>query len=240
MRASGARAAATIAGTELTRVLRSPAAWGLHGAFLLLHGGLFILLIELHGSLGAAAAAGAMTEPAAGLLAPPLRRAGRLLLVFSALVTMGTVAEHPSTELHLAAPVRPGAVVVGLWGAATARLLALAAAAWLAPLLVPVVRTGHGPRLVAAAAAVALLTASGCALGTLASALAARRTTAVLVSATALAALWTVGPGDLPSLAARWQRLAEGLVEASDVGFFVAATVAALALASVALESRRW
>lgn len=239
MTPSGPRTALTVALRELRTTSRSRAAWAANATFVALQFGLLLALLRLHDAMTAASEAGSLTS-APGLLAPHGANTALLIVAFAPLLALRSVAGSPTAELHLGAPVRSGAVVAGLWGAATVRLGALVLLAQVPLLFLPALVASPGPRLGALLVVLVSVGAVASAVGVLGATLSSSKTAAVALSWSSLIFLWLWARDDHAGLSRVVQRMAEGLVTLPDLGFLVAVGGGALVVAAAALESRRW
>jgi hypothetical protein len=230
-----------VARGELRVLIRSPAAWATAAVFFAAHAALFVQLLALEEAMQAAAWAGSESQRSfAGLLGAHGTNVGLLLVLFVPLVTQGLLPGGPAQWVVLATPASSGGVVAGKWIATTVYIGGLVFVAQLPVLLSPTLTSGQGVRGSVLLASLLLLTAAATAVGTLASAWAAHRTGATVLAWALLLALWALGRDEVQGLGARFTSLCSGLVELADIGWIVGLTWGSLAVATWALEARRW
>ena len=155
-----------------------------------------------------------------------------------------------SLELLLAIPVRRFALVVGKYLSVLLTMLVLAAPIGLFVLLLHLYGSPDTGPVVAGLLGLALLSAALCAVGVVASSLTSSQPVAAIGGIFAVLLLWFAHTGSesLPaggflgalSISERLRSFAGGLIDLGDVAFFGGLVVAALAVAGVAVESRRW
>lgn len=179
--------------------------------------------------------------------------AGFLLLLVGPILASRTFADEIRTgtlELLLAIPVRRGALVIGKYVAVLATMLAMLAPAALFVLLLELYGDPDRGPVISGFLGLALMCALLSAIGVLASSLTASQPVASLVGIFTVLVLWFAHTGSEAleaggflgsfSISERLRSFAGGVIDLSDVAFFVAVIVVALSAASVAVESRRW
>jgi ABC-2 type transport system permease protein len=178
--------------------------------------------------------------------------AGFLLIALVPLVCMRALAEEARTgslDVLLAVPVPTRALVLGKWLAAWVTTLAVLAPALLfIALLAWFGDPDLGP-VVAGFVGLVLFSAALTAIGILASALTSSLPVAAVVGFFVSLLLWfahasnqagsTGGVLSALSFSERLRSFAAGAIDTSDVGFFVLLAAGALAVALVAVDSRR-
>jgi ABC-2 type transport system permease protein len=178
--------------------------------------------------------------------------AGFLLLVMAPLLTMRSFAEEARTgtlDVLQAARVRAAPMVLGKWLAAWMTGLAVFAPALLFVLLLSWWGEPDAGPVIAGFAGLALFTATLTGLGVLASSLSSSQPVAAIVALFLSLLFWFADVADQApqagslllrfSLRERLRSFASGVVDTSDVAWFVLLVVATLALAAQAVEGRR-
>ena len=178
--------------------------------------------------------------------------AGFLLVIVVPVVAMRAVAEEARSgtlDLLQAVPVAARVVVLGKWLAAWATVIAVVApAAVFVVLLEAYGRPDRGP-IVAGFLGLVLMAGALCAVGVLASSLTSSQPVAAAIAAFTGVLLWfahsgpdALGATDLlayVSLSERLRAFAAGAIDTADLGFFVAVTAGALAVAALVVDGRR-
>lgn len=178
--------------------------------------------------------------------------AGFLLLLVAPVLASRSFAEEIRTgtlELLLSIPVPKTRLIVGKYLAVAVSLVALLAPAVLfAVLLVMYGDPDLGPVLTGLGGLV-LLAAAICAVGVLASSVTSSQPLAAIAGLFAVLVLWFAHTGSESleaggflgslSLSERLRSFAGGLVDPSDVMFFLSLIVVCLAASAIAIESRR-
>ncbi|HUQ39680.1 MAG TPA: ABC transporter permease [Acidimicrobiales bacterium] len=186
------------------------------------------------------------------LTQPLIPVAGFLLLVTVPVLCMRSLAEEARTgslEVLLAIPVRARTLVAGKWLACWVTALALIAPAALFPVLLSWWGDPDRGPVIAGFIGLALLGAALAAIGVLASSLTTSQPVAAMVGFFVALLLWfshvgsdTLSAGSLLahfSLSERLRAFAGGVVDTSDVAFFVSLAAAALVVATTVVEGRR-
>ena len=179
--------------------------------------------------------------------------AGFLLLLVAPILASRTFSDEIRTgtlELLLAIPVRRGALVAGKHFAVSLTLLAILAPSSLFALLLALYGDPDPGPIAAGFGGLVLLCLMLSAVGVFTSSLTASQPVAAIGGLFAVLVLWFAHTGSEAlaaggflgsfSISERLRSFAGGLVDLSDVAFFLAVTVVALAAARVAVESRRW
>ena len=208
---------------------------------------------------------GALLQPVLGLLyvdqlaarrqalfQPAVPIAGFLLLALTPLVCMRAVAEEARSgtlELLLAVPVAGRPLVVGKWLAAWITVLVVLAPVVLFVLLLEWFGNPDLGPVLSGLVGLALLAGALAALGVLASSLTSAQPVAAMTAFFVSLLLWFAhvraealsvgGVMDRLSISERLRGFAGGVVDTSDVAFFVLLAAAALTLAAAAVDGRR-
>lgn len=194
-----------------------------------------------------------VAERGQAVFQPLVPIAGFLVLLTAPILASRSFSDEIRTgslELLLAIPVRRASLVVGKYAAVFGTMLALTAPIGLFVLLLQLYGSPDGGPIVAGLIGLALLCAALSAVGVVASSLTSSQPVAAIGGIFAVLLLWFAHTGSesLPaggflgafSISERLRSFAGGLVDLGDVTFFVALAVGALAIAGVAVESRRW
>jgi ABC-2 type transport system permease protein len=194
-----------------------------------------------------------ITERGQAVFQPLVPIAGFLVLLTTPILASRTFADEIRTgslELLLSIPVRRRSLVVGKYGAVLVTALALASPIGVFVLVLVLYGSPDAGPVVAGLIGLALLCAALSAIGVVASSLTSSQPVAAIGGIFAVLLLWFAHTGSesLPaggflgafSVSERLRSFAGGLVDLGDVAFFAAVVVAALAIAGVAIESRRW
>jgi ABC-2 type transport system permease protein len=183
---------------------------------------------------------------------PVVPIAGFLLLLVAPILASRTFAEEIRTgtlELLLAIPVRRLPLVAGKYFAVVATLLVLLAPTGAFAFLLGVYGDPDLGPIGTGFLGLALLCAALAGVGVLGSALTRSQPLAALGSLFAVIVLWFAHTGSDAvaggyfggfSISERLRGFAGGLVDLTDVSFFVSVGLATLVGAMVAIESRRW
>jgi len=237
----------TIASREFKLYFSTPAAYMVAFMFLLIMG--IIFYANIAGSL-----VNQIAPNIQGVLGPLMT----LLLFVTPAVTMRLLAEEQrlgTMELLLTAPIRDWELVVGKWLGGYLFMLAILAVTWLYPIFMnQMVDPGidQGP-LVTGYLGVLLFTASLVAIGVAVSSLFSNQIAVFFATLGIYLLLWLIS---LPSQAAggagadllRYLDITEhffntfyqGIIDLSDVIYYVSLTALFLFLGSIMVESRRW
>ena len=194
-----------------------------------------------------------VTERGQAVFQPLVPIAGFLVLLTTPIIASRTFSDEIRTgslELLLAIPVRRVALVVGKYLAVLLTALALVAPIGVFVLLLVLYGSPDTGPVVAGLIGLALLCAALSAVGVVASSLTASQPVAAIGGIFAVLLLWFAHTGSesLPaggflgafSISERLRSFAGGLVDLGDVAFFVAVVGAGMAIAGLAVESRRW
>ena len=178
--------------------------------------------------------------------------AGFLLIVVTPILASRTFSDEirsGTLDLLLAVPVRRGALVVGKYLAVLLTLLAVLAPIGLYALVLALWGDPDPGPIVTGLVGLVLLAVLMSAVAVFASSLTSSTAVATVIGLFSVLLLWfahtgsdTLPGGDLFggfSISERLRSFAGGLIDASDVAFFVGVACVALAAAAVAVESRR-
>jgi ABC-2 type transport system permease protein len=194
-----------------------------------------------------------LTSRGQAVFQPLVPIAGFLLVLVTPVLTSRTFADEIRTgtlELLLAIPVRRLPLVVGKYLAMLVTLVVLVLPAGLFVVLLALYGDPDMGPIAAGAIGLLLLSAALSAVGVLASSLTASQPVAAIGGMFAVLVLWFAHTGSEAlaaggflgafSISERLRSFAGGLVDLTDVTFFVALIVVALAAAAATVESRRW
>jgi len=236
-----------IAQREFKRYFISPVAYATAAFMFLILGGIFSLNIYL------GLPSGQITPDGRMVLQPLV-----LILVFvTPAITMRLLADEQrmgTLELLLTAPVRDWELVVGKWLGSFGFMLSIVAVTWVYPLIInrltsPGIDQGV---LVSAYLGVVLMVSAMLALGLVGSALFSSSVAAFFAGLSMLLALWIIGglgsgvgpisqvAGYLGLMDHFYNNLYRGILEASDILYYLSLTGLGLFLATQIVESRRW
>jgi ABC-2 type transport system permease protein len=179
--------------------------------------------------------------------------AGFLVLLVVPILASRTLSDEIRTgtlELLLAIPVRRGPLVVGKYLALFATVLVLIVPVGLFALLLAVYGDPDFGPILTGVIGLVLLSGALSGIGVVASALTASQPVAAVGALFAVLILWFAHTGSeaLPvgqflgafSISERLRTFAGGLIDLSDVAFFITISATALAAAAAAVEARRW
>jgi ABC-2 type transport system permease protein len=180
-----------------------------------------------------------------------------LILFVTPAITMRLLAGEQGSgtiELLLTAPVRDWELVIGKWLGGVFFMLTLLAATWVYPIILnnlidPGIEQGT---LISGYLGLSLLSASLIAIGVAVSSLFKNQNAAFFATLGAFLLFWLIG---IPSEAGGgggqilayldirehfYQNLYRGVIDLSDIVFYLSLTTLALFLGSVSVETRRW
>ncbi len=236
-----------IAKREFKRYFNSPVAYAVAASIYLILGGIFSLNIYFYLPSG-------QMSPDGRMLIQPLV----LILVFATpAITMRLLADEQrmgTMELLLTAPIRDWELVIGKWLGAFGFMLVVLSVTWIYPLIIhrlAVPGIDQGVLISAYAGLIALLAAM-LALGVLASSLFASPVAAFFVGLALLLGLWVLGgagsgagqgslvAGYLGLIDHFYDHLYMGVLDLSDLLYYLSLTALALFISSQIVESRRW
>jgi ABC-2 type transport system permease protein len=241
----------TIAAKELRSLLGSPAGWVVLAILQLVLAWLFLTRLNsylaLQPQLAALESAPGVTEL---VVAPIFSAAAIILLMLTPLLSMRLIAEerrNHTLPLLLSAPISVSGIVLGKFLGLFAFLLLAPALLLLMALSLTLGGALDWGLLASNAAGLVLLTASFSALGLFISALVRRPVAAAAATLGALLALWLINIGardpDSPlhtiSLLQHYDSFAKGLIDTSDVAYYVAFIALFVTLAILRLERDR-
>jgi ABC-2 type transport system permease protein len=250
-----------IAGKELQGYFVQPVAYVVLTVFLLLAGWFFfallrqfdemVQLIQMMGQQQSLQQMNLNTR----VIDPLLHDLSIVLVIVMPALTMRVFAEEKRTgtyELLLTAPVRTGEIVVGKFIAASAFTLIMIALAWIFPLILMVFGNPEVGVMFAGYLALALLAITFVAVGIFTSSLTQNQIIAAISSFGLLILLYVISwPAEAGggvvwsvlkylSLPEHFSTMVKGVIDTSDVVFFLSAILLALFLTQRSVESARW
>jgi gliding motility-associated transport system permease protein len=250
-----------IAGKELQGYFVQPVAYVVLTVFLLLAGWFFfallrqfdemVQLIQMMGQQQSLQQMNLNTR----VIDPLLHDLSIVLVIVMPALTMRVFAEEKRTgtyELLLTAPVRTGEIVLGKFIAASAFTLIMIALAWIFPLILMVFGNPEVGVMFAGYLALALLAITFVAVGIFTSSLTQNQIIAAISSFGLLILLYVISwPADAGggvvwsvlkylSLPEHFSTMVKGVIDTSDVVFFLSAILLALFLTQRSVESARW
>lgn len=250
-----------IAGKELQGYFVQPVAYVVLTVFLLLAGWFFFSLlrvfderVQLVQMMGQGQSLAQMNLNAL-VIDPLLHDLSIVLVIVMPALTMRVFAEEKRTgtyELLLTAPVRTGEIVAGKFIAASAFTLVMIALAWIFPLILMVFGDPEVGVMFAGYLALALLAVSFVAVGLFTSSLTQNQIIAAISSFGLLILLYVISwpaqaGGGLVwsllkylSLPDHFSTMVRGVIDTSDMVFFLSVILLALFLTQRSVESARW
>jgi ABC-2 type transport system permease protein len=236
-----------IASKEFKQYFTSPLAYALAAMLYLILGFLFYVNINF------GLQTGQITPDGRIVLGPMIT----ILVFITPLLTMRLLADEQrmgTLELLLTAPVRDSELVVGKWLGAFGFMLVVILPTWIYPLIMqrmtqPGIDQGV---LVTAYLGVALLLAAMLGIGTLVSGVFTNPFVAFLGTEAALLGLWVIGAlgsgsgvasevaGYLGMVDHFYNNLYLGVLQITDVTYYVSVTAVALFLGAQVIQARRW
>ncbi len=221
----------------------------------------FLILVVL-GLLFYANVAAAIVQQASGATPPGVQVVlgpmVTLLLFFTPAITMRLIAEESrlgTIELLLTAPVRDWEVVVGKWLGGFLFMLTVIAITWVFPIVLNIITKpgiDQGP-LVTGYLGVALFSAALIAIGVMISSFFSNQVAAFFATLGVFLILWLVSVpaqamggagGDLVRYLDFsehfYNSLYQGVIQLSDVVYYLSVTALALFFGSMSVETRRW
>ncbi|HLW69460.1 MAG TPA: ABC transporter permease subunit [Candidatus Binataceae bacterium] len=251
----------TIAGKELQSFFTQPVAYVVLTVFLLLGGWFFFSMlrqfdemIQLVQMMGQTANLDQMNLNSR-VIDPLLHDLSIVLVIVMPALTMRVFAEEKRTgtyELLLTAPIRTGEIVAGKFIAAAAFTLIMVALAWIFPAILMVFGNPEVGVMFAGYLALALLALSFVAVGIFTSSLTSNQIIAAISSFGILILLYVIswpaeaGVGVLwavlkyLSLPDHFSTMVRGVIDTSDLVFFLSTILLALFLTQRSVESARW
>ena len=241
------RSTAIIAAREFRRYFISPIAYAGAAIIFLVLSGVFVL------NIGFGLPTGQMSPDGRMVLQPLVF----VLILVTPAFTMRLLAEEQragTLELLLTAPVRDWEVVIGKWLGSLGFLLVILAGTFVYPIVInqfTIPGIDQGTLLSAYVGLVGLI-ATMLAIGVFASSLFASQGAAYVAGVGIILGLWIIGgiragSSALSQAAAYfgilnhyYDNLYQGVLDLSDLVFYISLTVLALFLASQVVESRRW
>lgn len=248
-----------IAGKELQGYFVQPVAYVVLTVFLLLAGWFFFSLlhvfderVQLIQMMGQSLQ---QMNLNALVIDPLLHDLSIVLVIVMPALTMRVFAEEKRTgtyELLLTAPVRTGEIVAGKFIAASAFTLVMIALAWIFPLILMVFGDPEVGVMFAGYVALALLAISFVAVGLFTSSLTQNQIIAAISSFGLLILLYVISwpaqaGGGLAwallkylSLPDHFSTMVRGVIDTTDIVFFLSVILLALFLTQRSVESARW
>jgi ABC-2 type transport system permease protein len=255
------RNALVIAGKELQGYFVQPVAYVVLTVFLLLGGWFFFALlrqfdemVQLIQMMGQQQQLQTMNLNNR-VIEPLLHDLSIVLVLVMPALTMRVFAEEKRTgtyELLLTAPVRTGEIVAGKFIAAACFTLIMVGLAWIFPLILMVFGNPEVGVMFAGYLALALLAITFVAVGLFTSSLTQNQIIAAISSFGLLILLYVISwPAETGggaawallkylSLPDHFSTMVRGVVDTSDIVFFLTVTIVALFLTQRAVESARW
>jgi ABC-2 type transport system permease protein len=251
----------TIAGKELQGYFLQPVAYVVLTVFLLLGGWFFFSMlrqfdemVQLVQMMGQASSLEQMNLNTR-VIDPLLHDLSIVLVIVMPALTMRLFAEEKRTgtyELLLTAPIRTGEIVAGKFIAAAAFTLIMVALAWIFPLILMLFGNPEVGVMFAGYLALALLALTFVAVGLFTSSLTSNQIIAAISSFGILILLYVISwpaeaGGSLMwsilkylSLPDHFSTMVRGVIDTSDLVFFLSAILLALFLTQRSVESARW
>jgi|SRR5579863_6138097 gliding motility-associated transport system permease protein len=255
------RNALVIAGKELQGYFVQPVAYVVLTVFLLLGGWFFFALlrvfderVQLVQMMGQGQSLAQMNLNAL-VIDPLLHDLSIVLVIVMPALTMRVFAEEKRTgtyELLLTAPVRTGEIVAGKFIAAAAFTLVMIALAWIFPLILMIFGDPEVGVMFAGYLALALLAVSFVAVGLFTSSLTQNQIIAAISSFGLLILLYVISwPAEAGggvvwsllkylSLPEHFSTMVRGVIDTTDIVFFLSVILVALFLTQRSVESARW
>src|SRR6516165_12222961 len=253
--------ALTIAGKELAAYFVQPVAYVVLTVFLLLGGFFFFELLSYFQIVLQMYAA--MQNPQVlehmnlnqRVIEPLLHNLSIVLVILVPAITMRSFAEEKRTgtyEFLLTAPVRTGEIVAGKFIAAASFTLIMVGLAWIFPLILMVFGNPEVGVMFSGYLALALLAVTFVAVGLFTSSLTQNQIIAAISSFGLLILLYVIswpaegGSGvawallKYLSLPDHFATMVRGVIDTSDIVFFLSVTIVALFLTQRSVESARW
>ncbi|MBF6568397.1 MAG: ABC transporter permease subunit [Candidatus Binataceae bacterium] len=251
----------TIAGKELQGYFVQPVAYVVLTVFLLLGGWFFfamlrqfdemIQMVQMMGQTDSLKQMNLNTR----VIDPLLHDLSIVLVIVMPALTMRVFAEEKRTgtyELLLTAPVRTGEIVAGKFLATGAFTLIMVALAWIFPLILTIFGDPELGVMFAGYLGLGLLALSFAAVGLFTSSLTQNQIVAAISSFGVLILLYVIswpaeaGGGVVSSvlqylsLPEHFSTMTRGVVDTTDIVFFMSVIVLALFLTQRSVESARW
>jgi ABC-2 type transport system permease protein len=251
----------TIAGKELQGYFTQPVAYVVLTVFLLLGGWFFfamlrqfdemVQLIQMMGQNDQLKDMNLNTR----VIDPLLHDLSIVLVIVMPALTMRVFAEEKRTgtyELLLTAPLRTGEIVAGKFIAAASFTLIMVALAWIFPLILIIFGDPEVGVMFAGYVGLSLLALSFVAVGLFTSSLTQNQIVAAISSFGMLILLYVIswpaeaGGGIVSSvltylsLPEHFSTMTRGVIDTSDIVFFLSVIVLALFLTQRSVESARW
>src|SRR5579884_3467751 len=251
----------TIAAKELQGYFVQPIAYVVMAVFLLLGGWFFFvlirrfdLLIHIYSAMGNQQGLQGLNLNEA-VISPLLQDLSIVLVILVPAITMRSFAEEKRVgtyELLLTAPIRTGEIVAGKFIAAAALVLIMIALSGIFPLILMIFGNPEVGVMFAGYLGLALLAITFVAVGLFTSSLTQNQIIAAVSSFGLLILLYVIswpaesGGGAVwalmkyLSLPDHFSTMVRGVIDTSDIIFFLSVTVVALFLTQRSVESARW
>ncbi len=251
----------TIAGKELAGYFVQPVAYVVMTVFLLLGGFFFFallryfdVLLQMYLAMQNSAVLNRLNLNER-VIEPMLHNLAIVLVILVPAITMRSFAEEKRSgtyELLLTAPVRTGEIVAGKFIAAAAFVLIMVGLAGLFPLILVFFGNPEIGPMASGYLGLALLAVSFVSIGLFTSSLTQNQIIAAIASFGALLLLFVIswpaqaGGSNFSgllrylSLPDHFQQMASGIIDTSDIIYFVSLIFVALFLTQRSVESARW
>jgi ABC-2 type transport system permease protein len=250
----------TIAGKELQGYFVQPVAYVVLTVFLLLGGWFFFALLRQFDEMLQLVQMMGQTDQLRQInlnnrvIDPLLHNLSIVLVIVMPALTMRVFAEEKRTgtyELLLTAPVRTGEIVAGKFLAAGCFTLIMVALAWIFPLILIIFGDPEVGVMFAGYLGLALLALSFVAVGVFTSSLTQNQIVAAISSFGLLILLYVIswpaeGGGIVASvlsylsLPGHFSTMTRGVIDTTDIVFFLSVIALALFLTQRSVESARW
>ena len=250
-----------IAGKELQGYFIQPVAYVVLTVFLLLAGWFFFALLRQFDEMVQLIQMMGQQQQLQGMnlntrvIDPLLHDLSIVLVIVMPALTMRVFAEEKRTgtyELLLTAPVRTGEIVAGKFIAAACFTLIMVGLAWIFPLILMVFGNPEVGVMFAGYLALALLAVTFAAVGLFTSSLTQNQIIAAISSFGLLILLYVISwPAEAGggaawallkylSLPEHFSTMVRGVIDSSDIVFFLSMMIVALFLTQRSVESARW
>ncbi|HTW87598.1 MAG TPA: ABC transporter permease subunit [Candidatus Binataceae bacterium] len=251
----------TIAAKELQSYFVQPIAYVVMAVFLLLGGWFFFVLVRRFDLLFHIYAAMQNQQGLAGLnlseavIGPLLQDLSIVLVILVPAITMRSFAEEKRVgtyELLLTAPIRTGEIVAGKFLAAAAFVLIMIALSGIFPLVLAIFGNPELGVIFAAWLGMALLALSFVSIGLFTSSLTQNQIIAAISCFGVLLLLYVISwPAELGSatlgnvlrylaLPEHFDQMLKGVIDTTDIVYFLSVILVALFLTQRSVESARW
>lgn len=251
----------TIAAKELQSYFVQPIAYVVMAVFLLLGGWFFFVLVRRFDLLFHIYAAMQNQQGLAGLnlsdavIGPLLQDLSIVLVILVPAITMRSFAEEKRVgtyELLLTAPIRTGEIVAGKFLAAAAFVLIMIALSGIFPLILAIFGNPELGVIFAAWLGIALLALAFVSIGLFTSSLTQNQIIAAISCFGVLLLLYVISwPAELGSatlgnvlrylaLPEHFDQMLKGVIDTTDIVYFLSVILVALFLTQRSVESARW